>query len=354
MGTAAGRAGRAADDWKQRAAVVQSYRELAGVTDPAVAIGPPPARQAELSEAFAASVRALELPDDDAMVKAMGRGELEARVRQYARAEAAAPPDLSRQLDLADGARDHSRRQAQTARDAGNEELARSAETLAELMTEQGEKMRIAQAAREEWAEAHAGAAEAANQARAELGRRGPVRYDGTQAQSTPGLRGDRAVDPAQAGRWRAAQAELADLIRAENTLFPEAEAGREPLPDELGTWMDHRVAEMEQAVAQSVQADGGGIEWPAGELDGLDPEAVEVMAFTDAEADARFSENLARAQAAADELAAQRARNQAERDRAAIDEPVRYADTLIGLEAAATAEQDRRAEADSDAEMEI
>jgi hypothetical protein len=34
---------------------------------------------------------------------------------------------------------------------------------------------------------------------------------------------------------------------------------------------------------------------------------------------------NLARAQAGAEELAAQRARNQAARDRAVIDEPVRY-----------------------------
>lgn len=60
----------------QRAAVVEGYRELAGITDPAVAIGPAPARQAGMSEAFAASVRALELADDVALLKAMGRGEL--------------------------------------------------------------------------------------------------------------------------------------------------------------------------------------------------------------------------------------------------------------------------------------
>jgi hypothetical protein len=59
--------------WKQRAAVVQSYRELAGITDPAQAIGPAPAWRAGMSEAFAASVRALQLPDDTALVKAMGR-----------------------------------------------------------------------------------------------------------------------------------------------------------------------------------------------------------------------------------------------------------------------------------------
>jgi hypothetical protein len=88
-------AGRLRDDWVQRAALVQFYRELAGITDPAVAIGPPPARQSGMSEAFAASVRALQLPDDAALLKAMSRGELEARVREYARAEAVAPVSTS-------------------------------------------------------------------------------------------------------------------------------------------------------------------------------------------------------------------------------------------------------------------
>jgi len=53
-----------------------------------VAIGPPPSRQAGMTEAFAASVHALELADNAAMLKAMGRGELEAPVREDARAEA--------------------------------------------------------------------------------------------------------------------------------------------------------------------------------------------------------------------------------------------------------------------------
>jgi hypothetical protein len=44
-----------------------------------------------MSEVFAASVRALQLPDHTAMVKAMCRGELGARVGEYARAEATAP-----------------------------------------------------------------------------------------------------------------------------------------------------------------------------------------------------------------------------------------------------------------------
>ena len=68
------------EDWERRAAIVESYREAAGITDPAQAIGPVPSGQAQLREAFHASVVALELPDDQALLRAMGRGELEAQV----------------------------------------------------------------------------------------------------------------------------------------------------------------------------------------------------------------------------------------------------------------------------------
>src|SRR5450755_3477952 len=126
-------AGALRDDWMQRAAVVQGYRELGGITDPAQAIGPArpgPARQAGMSEAFAASVRALELPDEAALVKAMGRGELEARVREYARAEAVAPADVQAEVGSIDRTREHFDAQARAAALAGNEELSRSAEDI--------------------------------------------------------------------------------------------------------------------------------------------------------------------------------------------------------------------------------
>src|SRR6185312_6374682 len=83
------------DDWERRAGTVESYREAAGITDPAQAIGPVPTGQAQLREAFHASVRALELADDQALLKAMGRGQLEAQVSAYERAAALAPRDVS-------------------------------------------------------------------------------------------------------------------------------------------------------------------------------------------------------------------------------------------------------------------
>ena len=90
MGHASGRAGALRDDWQQRAGIVGAYRAAAGITDPEQAIGPVPSGKADLAEAFRASVRALELPDEAALLKAMNQGQLEARVQEYMRAEAIA------------------------------------------------------------------------------------------------------------------------------------------------------------------------------------------------------------------------------------------------------------------------
>ena len=68
------RAGALREDWERRAAVVESYREAAGITDPAQAIGPVPSGQAQLSEAFHASVLALELPGEQALLRAPWAG----------------------------------------------------------------------------------------------------------------------------------------------------------------------------------------------------------------------------------------------------------------------------------------
>ena len=142
-----------------------------------------------MSEAFAASVRALELPDEAAMLKAMGRGELEARVREYARAEAVAPPDVQRgdrPLRRGAGALPQ---QAEAAREAGDEERARSAEALTADPETDRERLQVADAARREWEEATAAAAEEAGRSRAELSHRGSVRWSGTRLEAAKGPR---------------------------------------------------------------------------------------------------------------------------------------------------------------------
>lgn len=78
-------------------------------------------------------------------------------------------------------------------------------------------------------------------------------------------------------------------------------------------------------------------------------------MATIDAEPaaidDSTFDEDLARAQAGAERLAEQRARDHAGRDRAAVDEPAMHGDVQAELEADAAIE---KAELDQDADLEI
>ena len=160
-------------DWERRAGVVGSYREAAGIVDPAQAIGPVPADQAQLREAFRSSVRALALPDEEALLKAMGRGDLEAAVTQYERAEASAPRDVSPELEAADRQHKAHEAQAQAAREAGDHAAAVNAEILADMQGREVAGLQVADAARREWAEAHSTETAEARQAENELRRRG-------------------------------------------------------------------------------------------------------------------------------------------------------------------------------------
>ena len=124
-------------DWERRAGIVESYRETAGITDPAQAIGPVPAGQAQLREAFRASVVALELPDNEALLRAMGRGQLEAQVSTYERAAAIAPPDVSRELADADRLYKGDLARARAVREASRKVEADTAEILAGMTADE-------------------------------------------------------------------------------------------------------------------------------------------------------------------------------------------------------------------------
>jgi hypothetical protein len=184
-------AGPLREDWQRRAAIVASYREAAGITDPAQAIGPVPSGQAQLREAFHASVVALELPGDQALLQAMGRGQLEAQVSTWERAEALAPRDVSAELAAADRLGKLDTARAEAARGAGRNAEAETAGILAGMTAEKLAGLRVADAARREWAEAHASEAAQARAAEAELRRR-------DQAERTA-----RAADAAQERRLR-------------------------------------------------------------------------------------------------------------------------------------------------------
>ncbi|HET6190479.1 MAG TPA: MobF family relaxase [Trebonia sp.] len=292
------------DDWVQRATVVQGYRELAGITNPATAIGPAPSRQAGMTEAFAASVRALELADDAAMVKAMGRGELEAPVREYARAEALAPPDVRTEIDRSDHARQRSVERGEEARQAGNEARTRGAAEIDRRMEAHRARLQVAAAARLEWEEATAAKAEAARQARAELEQRGPARPDEQSPQAshteTAGAREVQADEPTPA------PSSASDLVPAgaghETTAAPQPErqAEAECEADQTGAWAEARA---------EIAAD-------------VDPEALTVMAEADADMTV-IRANREAAESGAAQLTEQRAHAWAEVEQAGIDEPV-------------------------------
>jgi conjugative relaxase-like TrwC/TraI family protein len=108
---------------------------------------------------------------------AMGRGQLEAQVSTYERAAALAPRDVSAELTAADRLYKDDMARAQAAREAGRNAKADTAEAdTAEILAEEtaGELavLRVADAARREWAEAHASKAAEAQAAEGELRRR--------------------------------------------------------------------------------------------------------------------------------------------------------------------------------------
>lgn len=243
------------DDWVSKAAEVQHYRELAGITDEAQALGPLPARQGALTEAAAAAVRALALPDETAFLRMSGQGDLEARVREAEREQAAAPADVRSEMETNRAALEYAGLQAEQARETGNPEMTVSAEALQATLGREQARLRVADAARREWDEAHAGQAEAAERARGELRRRNPERVRGVAERLEETDAEPQHVDPEAYAQQKAAQTasveadrqarreanaaaiaewdpELARSAYPDITL-EEPEHGREPTPAE-------------------------------------------------------------------------------------------------------------------------
>ena len=89
------------EEYARRAAAAAAYREAAGITDPQQAVSLLPHRgNPELEDMRQAAIRALEIRDEADIIRGLTRGELEARILDAERAQASAPPDVSRQLRL--------------------------------------------------------------------------------------------------------------------------------------------------------------------------------------------------------------------------------------------------------------
>jgi len=253
------------DDWMARVGVVASYREAVGHKDPGQAIGAPPGRGAELHEAYLASMRALEMQQEE-QVRALDRGGLEAKVAEYERAKAWAPEPVGPEVASAALAERDAREQAAAARAQQQAGLADSALALAGTMAAERERLEVRRAAREEWEEAVAGKREQAREAGAELQRRGheepqpaseatasnPARFKSPDLQAALELaQDDREMTPAAPQREAEAEAEaepedVSARIDADAERAREAAAARE---------MDEMMREAEAAQYEAERA---------------------------------------------------------------------------------------------------
>ena len=332
-------------DWERRAGLVESYREATGITDPAQALGPVPANQAQLREAFHASVLALELANDEALVRAMSQGELEARVDAHDQAVAAAPVSVEHELgELGHQHKAHAAR-AQAAREAGDTTAANSASILAEMDAGELAKLRVADAARAEWTEAHAEQAAGARHAEAELRRRGLTerlaeRIPVTDAEVAAASAEPRETPAIEPETWAQMKAEQAAQVGADRQARAEAAASLTPVTDaEISRYGASAEADPE---AEAGAAEGGQDRSEA--LAGLRQDVGELGAKVD---------EMARQDA-------ERAAERAEITQAAIDEPsVRGPQAEPELESSwqpgnAQGQYEAAAERDAGAEMEM
>ena len=165
--------GRLRDDWIGRAGRAGFYRQAHGITDPNVALGPRPDGNPELQTAWDQAAWVLEIRDEEHDVRRASQAELEGTVRVYTRAAAAAPPDMSRQLDYYRKQAAGLQRQAEQAEADGDMQLASDSRAAAAEETRQADGLSNAQDIRDAWDRQHEANRLAARAARQELDRRG-------------------------------------------------------------------------------------------------------------------------------------------------------------------------------------
>jgi hypothetical protein len=162
------------EDYARRAGTAASYREAAGITGPEVAIRLEGHRgNPELEAMRQDTIHALEIEDDQALIRAATRGELESDVLQGQRAQATAPPDVSTRLKLTAQAQADARAQAADAEVRQEAQEAAGVQALAETMAAERAQLEAQHADYQRWSESTAQTRETAGQAQAELTRRG-------------------------------------------------------------------------------------------------------------------------------------------------------------------------------------
>ena len=301
------------EEYTCRAGAAAAYREAAGITDPDQAVSLEPHRRNPELEAMRNAVfTALEIRDEVDMLRRLDRGELEARILAGERAQASGPPDVSTTLRLTAQAEADALRQSADAQAQHDETRAASAKALAARLAAERQRLEAGSARYEQWAADTCGTRETAGKARAELQRRGhaqPEQEPRAQPDNEPQTTG---------GWWREFEADLQAVERAIARQHQAAIDAGQP-------WPPQRTPEPEPEPA---------------------PETCPEEQLVPARADraAQLDELLARADQAAQRLAAQQAEPQVSGEYAA----------RIEREAQAQPEAGRQAEARDQAEIEI
>ena len=304
------------EEYTRRAGTAAAYREAAVITNPEQAVSPEPHRnQPELEAMRKAVFAALEIRDEADIIGGLDRGELEARALHGQRARAVVPPDVSSQLRLIAQAEADAFQQSADARTPHDHTGAASATALAAQLAAERQRLEAHNARYEQWSADTRAARDMAGKATAELQRRGqphperePHAQPGDEPQTT-------------AGWWRQFQADAEAAERAIARQHPAAIAVGQPWPPQGTPEPDLGSAPKASPKDQSVPAQP-----------------------TQDDRTARLDELLARADQAAQRIAAQQAERQASGEYAA----------RLEREAQAQPEADKQAEAREGAEIEM
>ena len=299
-------------EYARRTGAAAAYREAAGITDPDQAVSPcPHLANPELENMRAATIRALEIRDEADIVCGMTRGELEAQVLEGDRAQASAPPNVSSQLRLTAQAEADALRQSADAQARHDQAGASNSRALALQMTAERERLEAGNARYEQWAADTCARRDTAGKARAELQRRVQVHpQEEQQVQPT-------AQPQTMTGWWQQFEADIEAVERAIARQHQAAIDACDPWPPQHAPAPDPSAAPR-----------------PDPELSPEDEPAHDDRA-------ARLDDLLARADQAAQRIAAEEAEQQAssqyaariEREAQAEPEAGQHAETRDGLE---------------------
>jgi len=320
------------EDYVRRAAIGASYREGAGITDPEQVIGHPHTDNPELEAQRQATIRALEVVDEEAAIRGLSRGELEAMVLEGQRALANAPENVSEQLRLTAQAEADAWQQAANAQVVHDEAGAANAKAAAGLMAAKRAQLEMSNGTYEGWSGDTAVKRENAAKAQAELERRGLAQQPGDERQPEP------SEQQTMTEWWRQFEADVAAAERAIEREHQAAVVGNRPWPPEK-TAQAEGPRDEAQTLLDELQRDGD-LQGAAPDPEASEPEPDEPVTGEsgpqpeDGSQAARLDELQARADEAVRQISAQRdeldasSAYQARVEREAQAEPEQQAET--------------------------